>query len=328
MRRTFHAIAAALCAALVLMACSRQQQAESATAADADAMQAVPDEARAVAGAAAADAAAAPQATVDPSQLVSGVGTNADPRRRFVLTAHARFRVRDVYATALAIEDAAVALGGHVVSNRIGAQVQRTRSRKLGDGQMLQLSEYATSGALTLRVPSERTQSFLRGLARQMEFLDEREFEARDVQFDLLRRQLAEARARALRDDIGRAAAQGGKTGERVDAATSRADAVNARDEAVVAQQELEDQIAYSTVRLDFSQPAQVRQALLPDTDTLLERSGPGFFHQLGQALQSGWRGLLDALVVIALLWPLWVAIAALVLGYRWLRRRNRGGRS
>ena len=128
---------------------------------------------------------------VDPSQVASDVATQVDPQRRFIRTAQAQFQVKDVYRTALAIEDEVASQGGFVVDNDIQSQVQRVQSRPLGNGKRLELAEYRLQGALTVRVPSERTQVFLRAIASQMEFLDRRNFSARDAQFELLRQQLA-----------------------------------------------------------------------------------------------------------------------------------------
>ena len=174
-------------ALLVLMAsCSRQErmshEAEVVAAPVAD-----------MAEAADAAAAAPPQKNLEPpplqtpgvdaSQLASDTLAQVDPQRRFIRTAAAEFQVKDVYRTALAIEDEVAKQGGFTVDNDIQAQVQRVQSRSIGNGKRLELSEYRLQGELTVRVPSERTQAFLRANGSQMEFLDRRNFSARDAQF-------------------------------------------------------------------------------------------------------------------------------------------------
>ena len=105
---------------------------------------------------------------VDPSQVASDVATQVDPQRRFIRTAQAQFQVKDVYRTALAIEDEVASQGGFVVDNEISSQVQRVLSRPLAPGKRLELTEYSLQGQLTVRVPSERTQAFLRAVAASM----------------------------------------------------------------------------------------------------------------------------------------------------------------
>lgn len=329
----------------VLVACSRAPQSESIAAADAPAMGAAPastDAAQAEAGSAAMAPASRSQTVqmddatptvpgerpVATDRLMSSAGESSDPRRRFVRTASASFGVADVYDAAMAIEDAAAAEGGFVVGNRIGTQVLAVHERSLGDGRLLQLSEIATQGSLVVRVPGERTQAFLRGIVKHVAFIETREFGANDVQFDLLRRELAARRAALVQGDVARAAQQGGRTDARVDAALARGEVLAERDEALVSRRELEDQVAFSTLRLELRQPAQVRRVVVPDTRELIRDAGPGFFAGLGDALADGWRGLLAAIVGAARLWPLWLALAGVVLAIRLLARRRRLGKT
>lgn len=262
-------------------------------------------------------------AGVDPGQLASAVNVATDPARRFVRTATANFQVEDVYRSTLAIEDAVAAEAGFVVENRIDTKRVREIERPAGDGKLLRLSEVQTQGSLVVRIPSDRTQSFLRVISKQMAFLDARSFEARDVQFDLLRQQLAYQRGQEVQRDIARAGDQPGKTGAKVDAAMARAEVLAARDEAVLAQREMEDRIGFSTLTLQLQQPMQVREQVVPDTDAILRARGPGFFSEAGDAIEAGWRGLLSMVVLLVGLWPLWLVAIAIVLAVRALRHRR-----
>lgn len=263
---------------------------------------------------------------VDAAQVASSAVTATDPRRRFVRTAQATFQVKDVYAATLAIEDAVAAEGGFVVRNAVTASEQGRIERPVGDGKLLQLTQVAIAGELVVRVPSERTQGFLRTIARQMQFLDARAFEANDVQFDLLRRELAYRRAQELQRDIRDAGERPGRSGEKIDAVQAREAMLAARDEAMVAQRELEDRIAFGTLTLQLRQPLQVREQFVPDTEAIVRERGPGFFARVAEALASGWRGLQQVAIVAVSLWPLWLAVVvalALVRGaMRWRRAR------
>jgi len=313
-------------ALLALMAsCSRQErmshEAEVAAAPAAD-----------MAEAADAAAAAPPQKDLEPptlqtsgvdaSQLASDVLVQVDPQRRFIRTAAAEFQVKDVYRTALAIEDEAAKQGGFTVDNDIQAQVQRVQSRSIGNGKRLELSEYRLQGELTVRVPSERTQVFLRAIASQMEFLDHRNFSARDAQFELLRQQLARQRAQDQQQELGDAVQAGGKLGDKADAIQARGEARGQRDEAVIAQKEFEDRVAFSTITLSLRQDVQVRKAERVDVDAVFRDNGPGFFSRLGDALRVGWRAGQQVVVALAALWPAWLVVLAAVIGWRRWRRK------
>ena len=309
---------------LLAASCSRHER-----AADADA---TAESAPAMGESAAVAAAVAPQNReapmlqgpgVDPSQVASDVATQVDPRRRFIRTAQAQFQVKDVYRTALAIEDEVASQGGFVVDNEISSQVQRVLSRPLAPGKRLELTEYSLQGQLTVRVPSERTQAFLRAVAAQMEFLDRRSFSARDAQFDLLRQQLASQRAQDEQRELGDAVQAGGKLADRTDAIQSRGAARATRDEALIAQKEFEDRVAFSTITLSLRQDAQVRRAERVDVDAVFRDNGPGFFSRLGESLSVGWRAALDIVIALAALWPLWLMVVAAGLAWRRWRKTH-----
>ena len=309
---------------LLAASCSRHER-----AADADA---TAESAPAMGESAAVAAAVAPQNReapmlqgpgVDPSQVASDVATQVDPRRRFIRTAQAQFQVKDVYRTALAIEDEVASQGGFVVDNKISSQVQRVLSRPLAPGKRLELTEYSLQGQLTVRVPSERTQAFLRAVAAHMEFLDRRSFSARDAQFDLLRQQLASQRAQDEQRELGDAVQAGGKLADRTDAIQSRGAARATRDEALIAQKEFEDRVAFSTITLSLRQDAQVRRAERVDVDAVFRDNGPGFFSRLGESLSVGWRAALDIVIALAALWPLWLTVVAAGLAWRRWRKTH-----
>ena len=322
-----------LALAVLIASCSKHEMAEreAAAAAESSADAAgAPSLAEAPSDTAAA---AAPQQNVaspalqgpgvDPSQMASDVASQIDPQRRFIRTAQAQFQVVDVYRTALAIEDEVAAQGGFVVDNEISSQVQRVLSRPLAPGKRLELTEYSLQGQLTVRVPSERTQAFLRAVAAQMEFLDRRSFSARDAQFDLLRQQLASQRAQDEQRELGDAVQAGGKLADKTDAIQSRGAARASRDEALIAQKQFEDRVAFSTITLSLRQDAQVRRAERVDVDAVFRDNGPGFFSRLGESLAVGWRAALDIVIALAALWPLWLGVVAAVVGWRRWRKAH-----
>jgi hypothetical protein len=319
-----HAIRYGLLAlAITLAACSQQRSAGEDAAADATISAGAPAAAPAPAGVAAAEPAPA-EAGATAMQMASGATSQVDAQRRFIRTAHAEFRVGDVYKSALAIEDMAAAQGGFVVKNEIASQTQDEQTRSMGGGKLLALTEYTMQGSLVVRVPSDHAQAFLRAIVGQMEFLERRDFQALDAQFDLLRQQLAYQRGEQAQQDIGDAAQQGGKLGQKTDAIAARNDAKGARDEALVMQKEFEDKVAFATIDLSLHQSPQIRREVRIDTDAVFEENSPGFFARLGRSLSVGWYGLLQAVVALSALWPLWLLLVVGVVAFRRLLRKSR----
>lgn len=261
------------------------------------------------------------------AQLVSAALTYSDGRRRFVRTANARFRVRDTYAAALAIEDLVAQQQGFVTGNQIHARVLDTRTRPIAHARRLELTEYIVEGRLTVRVPSERTQALLRALASQIEFLDARSVEANDVQFDLLAKALARQREEQAQQELGAASARTGRADHIAEVIAARNQARASRDGALVEQRRIEDRIAFSTLTLSLYQPALLRRTELPDLQAALREHTPSFGWRLAQSLRGGWEGLQVLALRLATLWPLWFALMCLALGAFLLRRGRRGAR-
>ena len=309
---------------LVLAGCSNGHQGDVAAEASSTG-EPVAD--MAAAGMAAADVApAAAEASADgvpESQLASSAVSHEDGTRRFIRTARADFMVADVYRSALAIEDLVGAHGGFVARNAISSDVGRTRRQSLGGGRALELAEYTTRGTLEVRVPGERTQAFLRALARQMVFLDSRTFEARDARLEILRQSLAVQRNQQAQQALGDVAAAGGKPGARADVLAAQAGARAARDEAEVARLEFEDRVAFGTLELAMHQPPRVRSIEVVDTDAAFRRAGPGFLSRAGQSFAVGWVALLDLVVWMLGAWPFWVAALVALLAFGGFRRRR-----
>jgi hypothetical protein len=332
-----HLLRITLCTALLtlLIACSKQEHATEASmgsaapapaAAPAMEMEGVATDAAkaSVGGSLREDASADAPSAAPPTQaqLTSSAATYTDAQRKFIRTAQANFRVKDVYQSALAIEDAVAAQGGFVVRNEIAADVQEVQRRPKGDGKLIELAEYTVRGNLSVRVPSDKAQAFLRSIVNQMEFLDRRNFDAADAQFAMLRQQLAYQRNQEAQQELGQATQQGGKLGQKVESIAARGDAKSGRDEALVAQKEFEDRVAFATIDLSLYQLSKIRQTELTDVEAVFEANSPGFFPRLGSSLRIGWYGVLEVFIQLITLWPLWILIAFGVWAYRRWRRK------
>lgn len=273
-----------------------------------------------------ADAAAAVETDTlaTPDQLSSTAATYEDGQRRFVRTAQAEFRVKDVYRSAMAIEDVAAAQGGFVVDNTIDAQTQSVQRRPAGDGKLIELAEYTVQGRLRMRVPSANAQPFLRAIAKEMEFLERRAFQANDVQFELLRRELTRRREELAQQQLGEIADAPGRSDRRAEVVAARSGAMQQRDEALVAQKEYEDRIEFATIDLSLHQLPKIRQTELTDVEAVFRARSPGFFSRLGESLRVGWYGVLELALWLMRAWPAWLLLGVGAFGFRrWLRARR-----
>jgi hypothetical protein len=304
--------------------CSQNHPAGESVAADAAPQAAVERaEAGAVAPASPAPGGVERAGQVDPDALGSAAITQDVGTRRFIRTVNVDFQVPDVQRAVHRIEDLAARHGGFVTRSDVASDVQSTRRHPLGDGRLVELSVYVRSAQLQVRVPSTQAQAFVRLLAAEMDFLDRREYRAVDAQFELLRQELARARAAAAQRQLAQAAQRGGRTADGVMAIEAAADAALARDEALLAQKTFEDQVAFATIDLSMHQPERVRRSERPDVAAIVDREGPGFFRRAGAALSAGWSGLLEVALALLTLWPLWLGLGVVVIAWRAWRRAS-----
>ncbi len=242
-------------------------------------------------------------------QLVSSAASYTDSERKFVRTAGANFMVKDVYASALAIEDVAAGLNGFVTRNDIRTETKNVERHPISEGKILEVTSYTVQGALTIRVPSNKTQEFLRGIIGQVVFLDQRSFSAHDAQFDMLRKLLEYRREQETQEELGQATREGGRLLQKADVIEGRKQARAARDEALVERKEFDDKVAYSTIELTLYQTPMVRQSELQDIESVFRKNRPGFFARVGESMHNGWESTLDLLVGLAGGWPLWLLL-------------------
>jgi hypothetical protein len=314
---------------VVAVACAKKEESMAAPAAMSEqsrASDAAPAPAPAPemkpAAPAAADKAVTTATTAE--QMGSSAATFVDGERKFIRKASATFNVKDVYVAALGIEDTVAAHGGFVVKNNISTVSVNQESHAIGDGKLMELNEYKVQGQLTVRVPSAKTQEFLRAIVSHIVFLDQRNFSAHDAQFDLLRRQLDAIRNQETQHDLGQAIQEGGKLAQRTDAISTRGDVKAARDAALLEKKEFEDQVAFSTIDLTLYQPSKVLQTERVDIESVFLKARPGFFPRMGEKLSGGWNGLLDFVLALAGIWPVLLiggAIGAVV--WRWRRAKR-----
>lgn len=268
-----------------------------------------------------------------PAAAIASVPAASDAAlkgRKLVLTASARFGVKNTYLSALAIEDAAVANDGYVVANHIESSVLQQTQHRGDNGQLVRVAQVGVTGNLVVRVPSAKTQSFLRDIASQIDALDQRNFAAKDVQFDMLRSQLEAARNNESQAELGVLTQQRGTVGDKTAALEARNQTKAVRDEARIASSQLADQVAYSTIALALHQPALLRTTQEVDFEAASLAQRPSFISHVQRALAGGWHGLLGALVWAVALWPLWLlltAIAGMVIAYRSRKKLKRTAR-
>lgn len=313
-----------------LFACSQQGASSSnehAVSRDASTLSA-PEPAFAPAAEPAAQAQASQaqvQAGVQPEHLYSSA--THDGSRQFIVHVNLRAQVADVYQAVLAIEEAVQAQGGFVADNTILTKQQPGRSIAVAqiDAQQRRISKvYERTAHLKVRVPSAQTQRFLHDLAKHLTFLEHRQIHVQDAQLALLRERFASSRGQQQQKDLDDVAASDKeKPSAKLQAVQAKDQAQAAQDAAVLAQKELEDQVAFSTIDLELRQSPIVHTSIEPDVDAMVKTAQPSLAQQLREGLAAGVDMCMSIIVVLAHAWPLLLVMAAVLAGRLVFRKKS-----
>lgn len=238
-----------------------------------------------------------------PDVLVSNQANPVEQNRQLVKTATIEFEVKDVYQTALQLEQLSSEFSGFVEQKEIQKQVEDQFNRSNTDGSQSVFYKIRPQAHMVVRIPSEQTVRFINTLSKFMLFLNTQRYEAKRLQLKLLEEKLA----------------QQANAGASVNAkGTSQL----AADIAALTQQEVQDRLSYSTIQLDFSQVATVHQTQDIQLEVVAKQQEP-FLSRIGHSIYLGGVGFLDFIVQAMLLWPLWLMIIIGVLVWKYKKRQQ-----
>lgn len=281
---------------LVLSACSKKEEYADASVATTE-KQGMADMA---APASAPVASSNPQDV--PNILLSEQANPAEKNRQMVKTASIRFEVKDVYQTALQLEQLAAEFSGFVEQKDIQKEVEDVYNRNNNDGTLVIFEKVRPTASMVVRIPSDQTQRFVNTLPKFMLFLNAQSYEAKRYQLKLLEEK--------LNQQANSNPSSERKTADRL-----------AAEIADLTRQEVQDRLSYSTIQLNFNQPATVHQTQDIQLNQIAKQD-QHFFARLWQSIQLGAMGFLDFIVAAMLLWPLWI-IVMLAVWFIWHKKKK-----
>lgn len=243
-------------------------------------------------------------------------------KRQLIKKADASFHVKDVYKAALTLEDMTKQYGGFVTQNRIDNVNSRTHTQKTDNGVQTVVAEFRPEAQLTLRVPQEKLQPFLREMVKHVEFIYSRYFSAEDVLLEITKQQqLAKVNAAATRR-VSNAEQKGDKLGEKVSAIDSKVLYQEAKILADIEKAELADKVAFSTLSLHLIQSPLVRTYTENHFAYAVEKVRPSFWYRIEESLEAGWEHFLSFLVGLASLWPFILFFPFVYAVCKWGRKK------
>jgi hypothetical protein len=238
-----------------------------------------------------------------------------DSLKKFIRTADLRFQVKNAARATIQVEDIVLRQGGFVIQSSLNSNIESQKSTPISRDSVLQTTRFSTGSQLTLRVPCTQLDTTLRAIGRLAEFLQYRHVQAEDVSLQLLEKELVRLRESLYQSELA-------QTPENKNAPKPERtrDSRAATDEARLEALKLQDQIQYSTIRVELYEQARMLQTIVANTDVT-----PPLGLRLRQALASGGELALTLLVGIVQLWGVLLVLGIVLLFWKFVVKRIRG---
>lgn len=231
----------------------------------------------------------------DAQQAAEPDETIAQPQ--IIKNADVRFQVEKLAGSAEAVKNTVAAYKGYLASS------SETRSN------------YAHQIDFSIRIPSAQFEPVMRDLLRQAVFVARNNVTAEDVTEEFVDIQTRLKTKRQLENRYLELLKQA-KTMKDILELEQVLQQIREEIEAKEGRLKyLRNQVAYSTIRLEMYE--EVAYATAPET---------GFWRKLAASFGNGWGILLDMLIGVVTLWPVWLLLAAgiwLVRKWRKARRKS-----
>lgn len=229
-----------------------------------------------------------------PDVILNPTVNPVETGRRMVRQAQVDFSAQDVVKTALAIETLTLESGGFVEQKDIDFNVIDVQRQKIADAKIRIFEKVDPIAQMTLRIPSEKAATFINQLLPLMFFLNQQQYSAKRYELTLLEEKIAQTQS--VPSD-------------------TRSPQLN--EISRLTDLEVQDRVRYSTIVLHISQPTLVRERIDLDLDEVARLNGDGFWKRALNALAYGWQFVLNLLVFLIAIWPLYFMLIIAGLLYK-----------
>lgn len=229
-----------------------------------------------------------------PETILTTEVSDAEKARRMVREAQVDFTAKDVVKTALEIDKLTFQAGGFIEQKNINFDVMDTQTQKIGDGKIRVFEKVNPHAEIIVRVPSDKAAVYVNQLLPLMFFLNQQQYSAKRFELKLLEEKMAQTQT--------------------VPSDTRRTEL---NEIARLTQLEVQDRVRFSTISISIKQPAMVRESLDIDVDAVARLNGDSFWKRAWDGVQYGWHFILDLLVILITIWPLYLIILVLIILYR-----------
>ena len=232
-------------------------------------------------------AAPADNVAQNPDQLLSTQQSALEQNRQLVKSAQLQFEVKDVLKTTATLEQQLLQYNGYIEQKQIDYQISDSSRRDHVDGSVSIYEKITPTVQLTVRIPNAQVTTFLNNLLPLMLNFNSQSYEAKRYELKLL-------------EDKLNTANQG----------SGASNSINNQLQQLT-DLEVKDRLAYSTIRLEFFQQAQLRKSQDLNINRVATLDSDPLFSRLWESIKMGLYGFREVFIWLVMLWPLYVVIAA-----------------
>lgn len=248
---------------------------------------------------------------------------NKNSNRKFIRTADAKFKVKNVAQSTYAIENATTKFGGFVTYTNLQSNVSEKFDTKISQDSTLETTKYKVENNITIRIPNTQLDTVIKTIAKQIDFLDYRVIKADDVSLQLLSNQLAQNRSKNYENRLEKAIDEKGKKLKEINPSEENLNhQKEINDNKKLENLALNDKVDFSTISLYIYQPETTRQEMVVNqADISAYRPHIGI--QIVDGLKTGWY-ILEAIIgFIVQLWSLiLLGFIAYIVYRKYLRKQ------
>lgn len=233
---------------------------------------------------------------------------------KLVKTADMRFKVKNVQQTGDAIAALTTRDGGMVMHHQMVANVERSEDIRVSDDSVKRVSALSTNADMTVKVPSEKLESFMTEVSHMGMYVTLRKMDIEDRTLDYLSEKLKLRNRQDLVDQQ--------KKGKVV--IKNPVNVMLLKDDMVdqqIGNMRTDAAVKYSVVSLSFYQSNIIHQEMVANDDPSAYQLP--FFKRLVIAMSNGWYVFVELLLGLANAWVFIVLAIGLWVLYRYYKRKH-----
>jgi hypothetical protein len=225
-----------------------------------------------------------------------------------------KFKVNNVGATVVEVENNVRTLGGYASLSQLKNIVQDSNSIPISEDSLMQTIQYSTQAVLVVRVPDFKLDSLLTSLSKLSTMIFSREIHCDDVSIQLLAslqksRRSATANQR-LKTDID---LRGKKLSDIGEMEKTLEEKEAASDDAKISSLTMEEAVKFSNVSIEISQDPFIHYTNLARQRVMPVYSTP-YLTQIMESFSSGWQILKDLTILIKKFWSVLLILVVIYI--------------